>query len=264
MTSYWNWRVENFCGFIASFSAVFLDRKHGRTDETSVLQWWRVCWLPADGGTSWWLGSHGYWELVPQGCLLLHPTYLLGRMRCFEEPESLGRCPLKLSQLPVQPGEHRKRQGKPWQPLCYPMTTHIAPIIQGNGDTQCPGHSSLAAMAVCFGSIAFSSIQNEILQDCCFINVWSLGIFLTILREKSLEGSHMEFMKLLHVVPAHPKACLGFLFWTSWNCHPSRYVNCLLHCYLQPKLLMMYPASKGSWALVSGIYNFCLYLVQKM
>lgn len=90
--------------------------------------------------------------------------------------------------------------------------------------------------------------------------MWSLRIFLAILGEKNLEGSRMEFMKLLHVVPAHPRACLVFLSWTSWHRRPPRYVNCLLHRYLPPKLLMIFPASKGSWALMSGIYNFCVYI----
>lgn len=90
--------------------------------------------------------------------------------------------------------------------------------------------------------------------------MWRLGIFLTILGEKSLEGSRMEFMKLLYVVPAHPRTRLVFFSWTSQHHHPPSYVNCLLHCYLQPKLLIIFSASKGSWALMSGIYNFCIYI----
>lgn len=223
-------------------------------------------------GTTWWLGSFGYWEPVSQDCLLLHPTSLLGRMKDFKEPESLGGC---LQAFPASNAAwwaDRQRQGKPWQPVCYPVTAGIAPIIQGTGCSQCPGHPEHpvprspipGSRGSVFWKHCIQCVHNEILQDCCFINMCSLGIFLTIHVEKSLEGSHMEFIKLLHVVPAHPRTCLRFVFWISWRCHPPRYVNCLLHCYLQPKLLMMYPASEGSWALMSGVYNFCLYLVQKM
>lgn len=74
----------------------------------------------------------------------------------------------------------------------------------------------------------------------------------------------MELMKLPHVLPAHSRTRVVLPLRISWHHCPPRYANCVSQCYLQPKLLMLFPASEGSWAAMSGVYNFCLYLVRKM
>lgn len=112
----------------------------------------------------------------------------------------MGRCSQAFPASPSKAAWAETREA-----LAASLVPCVAPISQGTLDTRYPGHPSLAATAVLFGSIAFDSFQNEILQDCCFVKTWSLGIFLAILGEKSLEVLRMEFMKLRHVVPAHPR-----------------------------------------------------------